>query len=470
MANQSSGGGGGSGKEVRAGGAFVEFFAKDKLSKQLDSIKSRMSGFASVMRTAGAGLGVAGGLITAPLAALFVDGVNKAAEVERLAEALGFSTNQMQRFAYAAEVAGVSVEDVIQNQERFQKLIQDAPVMDSQALKDATASGQEFRKTVIELRNALTPLISSLIPVIRGVAGFVRENANAVRIIGAVGIGLIVLGTILIGTGAAISGAIALFSTLAIVAKASVVALAIGAAGFVAFKLAGKESVDALGSYFGDLLGVVNNTVGGIVAALTRGDMQQAWEVMRAGGIAAMTKLEAGITNIWQNIKFAMIGNIMAAINVIKGLALDLAAWMMRNSAGLLANGMTDAEINAARDAIKNGDQNALLNEIAAADNERKRKIAEADAEFNAANAKLGMEVAKAKQGVGGMAGKQDFDHIQPMITAVRGAFRTLGDARQFGMGETVAKKQLNAQEKQVALLGDVVKELWMLNKNLAFK
>lgn len=482
MANQ-GGGGGASGSEVRAGGAFVEIFGKDRLSKMLDGMKGKATSFASSLKSIGTGIGILGGAMLAPLTALLGSGVNKAVEIDKMAESLGFTREEMQKLAYAAEVAGVSIDEVIENQARYQDLIANAPTLDNKTIDAAVTSQREFNKAWIEARNAITPLITLFAPMIQGLGRIIKENAGLLQIVFAVGAGLTGLGIAFVTAGSIISGVVTVFSAmgtvLGVVGSAvglmltpfGILVLAIGAgvAAFLLFTETGKMLTTSIGIAFGEMFGILTDTLGGIVAALTKGDLQQAWNVFKAGGIAAFKMLEAGATYAWVGIKNVIINSLKESLNWLDNFTIKATAKLMKLAPGWMKGGMTDEEVDKASNDLVAENNAALAADLAKAKAFRDKQIADANKEFDDAKKKLGQEVAKAKEPM--KVGKEGFDHPPPaMIAAVRGAFRTLGDQRQFGMGDTIPQKQLAEQKKQVEILDGIFEQMVKLNKNLAFK
>lgn len=315
------GGGGGGGKDVRAGGAFVEIFGRDNLTKLLGKMQARVAQFGKFLSSAGSAALKAGGALALPVTVLLGQGVNRAAEVDKLSEAFGMSAEQMSKLAYAAEVAGVSIEEVVANQSKFQKLIDGAPVIDAATAKAATTAQQEFRGALIAVQNALVPLLKTITPVITAVGAFARQNATVVQIVGAVAAGLIAFGI------AAKLGAVAVFGlagAFAVVAK--LIALAVSPIGLVTIAVAGlgylfirytetgKAFGQTLGRVFSDLrnyataafrdLGnVFGTTFGGIMDALRGGDMALAGQIAFKGLETAWARTEMVLTDAWIGLK-----------------------------------------------------------------------------------------------------------------------------------------------------------------------
>lgn len=445
MASASSG----QGSAIKAGGAFVEISAKDSLSKALTGLKTKVMTFAAGLKTVGVAGAALGGAVLTPLAMLFKGGVDRAEEITKLADSLGFTVEQMQKLKYAADVAGVSLDDVMKNPDKFKKLMDEAPLMDAGQIKEAVAAQQEFRKTLISLQSAMLPIIKTISPIIKLVGEFARRNsgllitvAGVAAVVAGLGIGLVMLGTVLsavITVGGAVASVLGAISLPALAITAVVVGL-VGGLGYLATQ-AFPNTWKAAKQFFGDMLDIAGETIGGIVAAISKGDVEQAWTVLCAGLNAAWKTVVANMTYAWVSFKATIIDTFRDAITGVKMAINDFAAWLLRNDpTGIFSGGMTDVEINAARDEINNDLMKGRGEEQRKADDFRKKQIADAQAELAAAKAKLGQEVDKAKMQVKGESSSGN--DIAPRIAAVRGAFRIADAAQQFGeRGNPVVKR-----------------------------
>jgi len=95
---------------VRAGGAFVEIFAKDAaFQKSLARIRNQLQSFGQSLRSLGT-LGLAGGLgLVAPLAAATKSFADAGSEISDMAARTGLSTDALQELAFAAKQSGTSL-------------------------------------------------------------------------------------------------------------------------------------------------------------------------------------------------------------------------------------------------------------------------------------------------------------------------------------------------------------------------
>jgi hypothetical protein len=228
----SSGGGATSGA-VRAGGAFVELFAKDNLSKTLDKVQARMAAFGSALSRAG-GRALLGGLaLGAPLAGLFSGTVGLAKQ----------------------GVFGQGTQAT------------------AQAFTDA------WMKAIVALQKAMIPILEIITPALEQLADLVAKNKDVVLVIAGVAAGLVVLGVslkVLALVGPIAAAGVAAFQ-LALAALGAPLLIVVGLV--VAFA---ASVVD-----WGGLLGKIGDTgkaaFGGIVEALKKGDLQLAWKIALAG-------------------------------------------------------------------------------------------------------------------------------------------------------------------------------------------
>lgn len=114
------GGGGGGSSGIRAGRAFVEFFAKDAgLQKALDGIKGRLGATALGFAKVGGALFAAGGSVLTPLTGAFFEATKRATDIGKLSTKLGVSAEKLSAFGYAAKTTGVTFDDLEGHFENF---------------------------------------------------------------------------------------------------------------------------------------------------------------------------------------------------------------------------------------------------------------------------------------------------------------------------------------------------------------
>lgn len=449
-----SGGGGGKSGDVRAGGAFIELHAQDNLSNKLILLRYRAMKFAEGMKQVGQKINeylspvgkrvlLAGTSALAPLAALFKGGLNYAEEIYKSADALGFTVEQMQRLQYAATVAGVSVEEVLRKPEQYGGLMGQATVLDASAIRESVEANRSLRAAWLDLQLALVPLVQTFGPILKGFSEFVRRNSELLPVVAAGAAGLIALGAALWAVGPAIT-AVGVAIQVAINPFVLITAAAAGI-GYALTRLAKvifPETHAAAVSFFGDLGSLAADTMGGMVAAIAKGDLGLAWEVATAGAMAVWKRFAAEMTYVWTRLKHYIVDTFREAMAGIKLMFNDLAAWILRNDfTGLLSGDMTDEQINAARDQIKAEIVGDLGANERAAKKFRDQQVADANAEAEAARKKLADKIGQAMGGVGKMDNPEE---LARRITATRGAFRLLGDAsQQFGRSDSIDSKQL---------------------------
>lgn len=313
------GGGGGGGKDVRAGGAFVEIFGRDNLTKMLEKLKARVLQFGAFLNVVGKTALKAGGALALPLTILLGQGANRAAQVDKLAESFGMSAEQMSKLAGAAEIAGVSIEEVIANQSKYQKLIDSSPTISGDQAKAATAATQEFRSSLMAVQNALLPILKTITPIITAVGEFAKKNAGLIQIVAAVAAGLVAFGAVASVAGAAVSGIAGAVGfvvplLLPLIKIAAVLGLIV-AAGYGVYKLlqqfelgqsiigefaAGLAIVrDIGGRAFADIGAAIGTAFGGIMDAFKAGDLALAGEIALKGLEVVWARTMLALTEAW---------------------------------------------------------------------------------------------------------------------------------------------------------------------------
>lgn len=451
-------------KDVKAGGAFVEISARDKTSAAFAAMRDRLQSLGKII----AGVGAIGATAFLPF---LKAGVDRAVEIDRLASELGFATEEMQRFKYAADVAGVSVQDIIKNPEKFKDLLADAPLMDSKTIQDSVAANRAWKKSLIDIQTALTPLISSVSSAMVWVSKTVGNNKGLIKSLAIISAGLLGVGVSMI----ALSKILAIKSLFvgAIIGMKVAIGLLLNplllipiAIGVIAAKFIDFSGVLAkIKLEFGD-------TIKGIAAAIQKGDIEAAWDYLVAA-------LEFGWTKLIQNLKIAwtgfrgwfksMLAELGAGVDVLLN---DVGAFILRNDpTGLLKGDLTDEQINQGRNDIRDEIVNRNRNEQAKIKQEKDKAIAEAQKALDAARDKLRVKNAEIDKKVNDPVNDPGGDLFHAQIDAVRGAFRLGNNAsQQFGEGTNLVKKQVDLAEKQVELAEKVIVEIQRLTKGLAFQ
>jgi hypothetical protein len=271
-----SGGGGRGAGDVRAGGGFFEIYAKDGLSGVLDKLKAKMLAFASFMRRVGTGMMAGGAAAGAGPLAFLLGGIGRANDVANLSRSMNIPIDQMQRLKYAADAAGVSVDDVLANPAKFGDLLAEAPMMDPADIARAVDAQKEYRLTVASLQNAMLSLLDVILPVVKMFAEFVRQNADGIAVVALVAAGVFALGVAFTTIGAVVGGIVTLFTLL------------FSTGGLI---VAGIAAVLAFTADWKTLGEIFQTTWKGIVDAVKGGDLELAFDILGAGISAAWFSL-----------------------------------------------------------------------------------------------------------------------------------------------------------------------------------
>lgn len=297
---------GGKSSDVRAGGAFVELFGKDNLSKVLDRLKAKVAGLGTFIGKVGGASLVAGAGILAPLTGFLKAGVNNAVELNNLAAEFGIPIEQLHKFKYAADVAGVSLEKLAENPGRFKDLIDSAPAFDAQATKDAVAAQRAWNQAILATQAAMLPLVKFVVPVVEAVRNFVQENGHLIQLAALGGAALLGLGVaakaaaLALGIAAAAVGVLKV-ATLALLTPEGL--LLAGIALLAVELLKGSQTVKDFGDAFAAMAETAKEAWGGIVAAMQKGDLQLAGQIAMKGLELAWAQLMVAMTKLWVEFK-----------------------------------------------------------------------------------------------------------------------------------------------------------------------
>lgn len=491
----SGGGGGGRAGDVRAGGGFWELSLRDNLSKALDKIQARVKAFgANLSRVGGAGLGAGAVLGSGPLGLLF-GGANRLADTARLARQFEVPIQLMGRFQEAAERAGVSVDEVMNDTRgRFSDLVNQAKPVDPEQARAAEKIQTDFTKAVRALQGALTPLLADLAPVVSKVSEFVQENAGLVKVlggaalaVGGVGAALTVAGPVVsaLGTGLGLVGAAA----AAVVSPVGLVTAAVGGLGyaFVTQTATGQKLFAEAKAGFAEVAEVGKTAWTGIANALKAGDLSAAWEVvlqtLKVGWAGAILFFE---TN-WARFKGVFVDTFRDVVAGVKLLFWDGISWIAKQFSGVITtvvtgaaklldkvglNGLaadlkaldfSEANIDRNRDAIKAG---------IVADRQAAQREADAKRAADVAGARKGLDDAKAAlnalvaavpvaagdaQRFGDEAERLRFEEhglpkLMKAFDEIKGGFNVSSAAGQFGFGSK-ANEQTELMKQQLALM-----------------
>jgi len=442
MAGGASAGGGSKAGDIRAGGAFVEISAKDSLTKTLAGLKARVMAFAGGLKMAGVGALGAGAALAAPLAGLFKGGVDRAEEISKMAEELGFGVEQMQRLKYAADVAGVSLDDVLKNPGRFKALMDSAPLMDPNEIKASVQANQEWRKSIISLQGAMLPLLQTLFPIIKSVGEFVRVNRGAVMTAVLVAGALLGVGSALavVGPGLLAIGGIVLKAVSSLgIFKLTII-------GVFAYLLAGtdsgKQAIASLSQAFVNAGATFGEMWGGIIEAVKKGQLELAFKIMAAGikviWLGMLVDMGKAFAQFVEDNRTKLIA-LGALMGAQKGSAIGSLLGPKGKAAGIilgLAVGGFGA--NQTVDELKGLGDNPRL--------EADRKKAEM--ELKAIQKKIA-EAPKKLDAAGVFTGESTSGGMLPLIAAAKGSFRVADAGQQFGgNGNPVVRELKKANEK----------------------
>ena len=444
MASASSG----QGSAIKAGGAYVEISAKDSLSKALAGLKTKVQGFAAGLKTVGVAGAALGGAVLTPLTLLFKGGVDRAEEIDRLSKSLGFTVEQMQRLKYAADVAGVSLDDVMKDPGKFKRLMDEAPLMDANEIKAAVQANQEWRKSLISLQGAMLPVLQTIFPLIKAVGTFARANSGMLLGIGAAAAGLVAVGGILsvVGPGLlAMAGIV-----LKVVSALGPFKLGIlGAFGALLFGTqSGKAALAGLAEAFRTMAATFGETWGSVVEAVKKGQLELAFKVAAAGikaiwfgMLSDMGKAFAG----WLEDNKAKLISLAAITSAVSGAQ----AGARFGAGGLLAGGLIGAGVGGGVTAFKI-DELKGIGSSASLDAARKK----ADMELKQLQKQIA-DAPKKLDAPGVFDGESTSGQLAGRIAATRGAFRIADAGQQFGgTGNPVVKKLVDLIEVQKQALG----------------
>lgn len=97
---------------IRAGRAFVELFVENnKFYKALDQASARLKATGGMWTKIGAGMGVAGAAVGAPMLKALGDAAARGSDIQTLADRFGLATQSVSALAYAFESSGASFDE-----------------------------------------------------------------------------------------------------------------------------------------------------------------------------------------------------------------------------------------------------------------------------------------------------------------------------------------------------------------------
>lgn len=329
---------------IRAGDAFYEMSLKDDVTVSLARIQGRFATFGRVLtslnpttggpltfakavtdsfraavasaadlgrmlRLVGGGLVAGGVAVGGPLAMLFKGGFDRGAELVKLSRQLGLPVEMLNKFQYAAERAGVSIDEVMQDWTgRYSDLIKQAPPIDARDAYAAAQAQKDLADATRALQDALLPLASSIAPYIKMGAEWVKQNAHLIAPIAILAAGVTALGAALAGTGLVIGAVAAAVPGLFIAAKAAVIiggslahlaGLAYLAHLFVTQTETGRQFADMIRGDLAPALETGRKAYLGMADALKKGDLSLALDIGAAGLETMWAELTLSLEKRW---------------------------------------------------------------------------------------------------------------------------------------------------------------------------
>lgn len=266
-------------------------------------------GLVSGLLKVGGTLTLVSGALGAPLVGLFKGGVDRAADLARLAKQTGLTIDALNRMKYAADVAGVSLDEVMSDTTgRYSADMAAAPPIDAADARAAADAQRQLADATRALQDAMLPLVSSVAPYVKLLAAWVKENAHLIAPLGAAALGLSAVGVAAGVAVFAVGGLVSLFGVLKGIV-AGIAAFVVSPWGLATAAVAGlsyafltlTESGRGVLAWarggLADAFGTARAAWGGLANALKKGDLEGALEIATtslelvwAGTIARMEK------------------------------------------------------------------------------------------------------------------------------------------------------------------------------------
>ncbi|MFO0825126.1 MAG: hypothetical protein U0792_18730 [Gemmataceae bacterium] len=269
-------------------GGYWELNLKDNLTGALNKIQARIKSFGDRLSKIGKAALVGGAALgVGPLGLRFGSG-SRLAETAQLARQFQLPIELIGKFQYAAERAGVSIEEVMNDTAgRFTDLLKKAPTVNSGEAEAALKIQNDFKDSIRALQDSMTPLLKVIAPLVSEVANFVQENAGAVKVVASVAAGLTGLGAAfsLLGPAVTVVGSALGVAGAALGAVLSPIGLVVGAVGGLGYLFAtqteiGQNMTSRIGQGFREIADVAKLSFGGIAEALKKGDLSAAWDIV----------------------------------------------------------------------------------------------------------------------------------------------------------------------------------------------
>ena len=322
-------------------------FVAEQNGAAIGDVEKGLRGMVKTVRNADRGLSTASDALEAiGLSSKKLAGLSPEQQFEVIADGIAGIADDGKRAAVAMEIfgrAGSALLPTLQSGSagiaQLRKETRDLGItMDgeqAQAAADFTDAWnritQQLRAAVIQIGGALAPAItkisSVITPVLKGVIDWIKQNGELIKLVAAVGAGLLAAGAALIafGVGATVAATVlggmsaivsAVGTAIGILGGAvtfllSPVGLAVIAATALTVwlvKLAAatepvQRAIASLGETLGNLAGIAKTAFGGIADALATGDISAAIEIVKLGLVAAWYEAVAKIRARWADFK-----------------------------------------------------------------------------------------------------------------------------------------------------------------------
>lgn len=279
----------GSSSAIRAGGAFVEFFGKDNISKMLGRLTTKVAIFGRFVGKVGTGSMLAGAAMLAPLVRLF-SGMMENAK-------LG--------------------------------------VFGDKAQQDAEAFGMAWQDALADMQSALIPVLAIITPWVQQLRDWIQNNKELVKVILIAGVSLLAFGVAAKVAGLALGGIVAVVTILIglVGALLSPIGLVVAAIGGIAYAFAtqtdaGKAFVKDMKEGFASTEQNAKDAWDGIVGAVSKGDLKLAAQIVFKGIEVEWQKLCLKLSEYWGNFKNSFVNTLEEIRTAIaKGLTQSPDLW-----------------------------------------------------------------------------------------------------------------------------------------------
>lgn len=352
--------------DIKAGGAFVELFVRGaKFDQGLATYQAKFQSFGAGMSKMGAVVAAAGAAILAPLAAAVHHFSEVGGDLNDMAHRTGLAAEKLAFLKYAADQTGASIEDIEKaikfaakngfSPENFEAMAEEiaripdpaaraaramelfgksgtmlipmfeeladlqarwtrlgiGPTKESIALADELGDLWGDLKAsaaaiAYEIGAALAPAMKELAqmvaPMVSQMVKWIRENPQAVVMLGALAVAAVAFGTALVVVGGAIAAAAAAIGVLltegaAIIATIAFIGIAVTAAvvAFLRWTTVGQRLFAFFTKGLKGLSDLFAKTFKGVGDALKAGDIETAWKLALMGMTAHWQRFMAKV-------------------------------------------------------------------------------------------------------------------------------------------------------------------------------